>query len=138
MAPPSSFPDKKLALQEQHDARILKLSEGTVQSAFAKLKLEVDVFKAHYSNEKSEGELLQSEKEQRMLQNLTMAVEQSTKEAKELWESHMDLVGEAACCLRRGGQSPAGSFCRKVLGAEQEYSYSGCRVSRENSRGGGI
>ena len=92
LSPPSP-PKQKIALQEQHDQRILKLSEGTVQSAFAKLKLEMDVFKAHYSNDKSEEQMVQSEKEQRMLQNLTMAVEQSTKEAKELWESHMDLVG---------------------------------------------
>ncbi|CAD7940618.1 unnamed protein product [Amoebophrya sp. A25] len=86
--------DKKVKLQEEHDARILKLSEGSINSAFAQLKLELDVFNTHMASKDREYRQNLVNSEEKFLQNLNMATEQQGKNAKELWSAYIEMGTE--------------------------------------------
>eukprot|EP00392_Amoebophrya_sp_AT5.2_P006702 g6714.t1 len=86
--------DKKAELQQQHDERILKLSEGSVNSAFAQLKLELDVFQSVTKTKEGEQTFWRGEMEEKMLQNLSLATEGMTKNSKDLWAAYIELGRE--------------------------------------------
>ncbi|CAD7949787.1 unnamed protein product [Amoebophrya sp. A120] len=86
--------DQKVKLQEEHDARILKLSEGSVNHAFAQLKLELDVLTTQQRQKDKEIVQVNASLEDKLLQNLSLATEHQTRNSKDLWQCYIDMGKE--------------------------------------------
>ena len=78
-------------MQEDHDNRVIKVSEGNIQQAYSKLKLELDMWQSNFKEITDENKSNIKMWEHKMLENISLATEQWTKNHKELWESHIHM-----------------------------------------------
>jgi len=83
--------DQRQKLQEEHDNRIIKISEGAVNDAVSRLKLALDLVDNKHDGQCEGLMSKQHDSEQKMLENISLAAEQAGKNSKDLWEAHINM-----------------------------------------------